>query len=84
MKYIKPQVFSDSFTCPHCGVLSKQDWDSRAFNFVNYSTPENNQIRTASCHHCNDYSLWIINKMFFPDTGQAPFPNPDMPDVVKK
>jgi len=26
MKYIQPKALAASFTCPHCGVLSKQDW----------------------------------------------------------
>ncbi|WP_283641754.1 DUF4145 domain-containing protein [Croceibacter atlanticus] len=90
MKYIQPEVFKNSFTCPHCGVLAKQNWNQRDFNFQSHSTNigdvkiDRNVIRTSKCDHCQDYSLWILTKMFYPETGSAPFPNPEMPESVKK
>jgi hypothetical protein len=29
-------------------------------------------------------TLWVQDKMYFPDTGNAPFPNPEMPETVLK
>ena len=83
MKNIQPEVFKESFTCPHCGVLAKQDWDKRDFQFGHYKEIDSNQLRTAKCQYCNETSVWVLEKMVFPDTGNAPFPNPEMPDSVK-
>ncbi len=84
MKYIQPEVFKESFTCPHCGVLAKQDWDARSFQFQNYGDDNMNKLRTATCQHCKNTSVWILDKMFYPETGSAPFPNSEMPESVKK
>lgn len=85
MKYIQPQVFLNSFTCPHCGAIAKQDWWMRRWSG---DQPNNNKdihpLRVGTCHHCQKATLWVENKMVFPDTGNAPFPNPEMPESVLK
>jgi hypothetical protein len=85
MKYIQPQVFSNSYTCPHCGAIAKQDWWYRHWN--NSQTPhskENHPLRVGTCQHCGKTTLWVQDKMYFPDSGNAPFPNPEMPESVLK
>lgn len=84
MKYIEPSVYAKSFTCPHCGVLSKQDWTFDNWYFKGNVSSTEAKLRTGHCQHCNNHTLWIEDKMFYPDTGAVPFPNPDMPDLVKK
>jgi hypothetical protein len=86
MKYIQPEVFLKSFTCPHCGTISKQEWQSRTWSFGQYleNAREKNNIRVGLCDHCQKNTLWIDNKMFYPETGNAPFANPEMPENVKK
>jgi len=86
MKYIQPKVYSNSFTCPHCGVLSKQRWKWATWRLetgydIKYTE---NKLRVGYCDHCGEKTLWIEEKMFFPENGQAPFPNPDMPESVRK
>ncbi len=44
----------------------------------------NNKIRVSLCTHCQENTLWIENSMFYPETGTAPWPNPEMPESVKK
>ena len=84
MKYVQPKVYEGSFTCPHCGVLSKQDWRNRSFSFDEYTyRNSNNQLRTSNCQHCNKYTLWIMEKMYYPENGNAAFPNTEMPESVK-
>ena len=85
MKYIQPQVFQNSFTCPHCGAIAKQDWWMRRWS----GNHQNDNIyihplRVGICHHCQKTTLWVEDKMYFPDTGNAPFPNPEMPESVLK
>jgi hypothetical protein len=84
MTYIEPTVFASSFTCPHCGAISKQDWWRRSFKDGVYGNESDNEIRVGTCQHCQKNTLWILNKMFYPDNGNAPFPNPEMPENVKK
>lgn len=86
MKYIQPVVFSESFTCPNCGVLSMQRWAWATWGLeLGYGQHYvGNKLRIAHCDHCSKPSLWIEDKMYFPETGGAPFPNPEMPDSVKK
>lgn len=84
MKYIEPSVYASSFTCPHCGAISKQDWWHRAFNAGNYSSAEECAIRVGTCHHCQESTVWIWDKLYYPDSGNSPFPNPEMPESVKK
>jgi hypothetical protein len=85
MKFIQPQVFLDSFTCPHCGAISKQDWWMKNWEGHNYNTNKAyNPLRVGNCHHCKNSTLWVEEKMYFPDTGNAPYPNPEMPESVLK
>lgn len=84
MTYIEPTVYAKSFTCPHCGAISKQDWWHRSFNGSEYSDEKNNPIRVSTCQHCQKRTLWIYETMYFPDNTNAQFPNPEMPESVKK
>jgi len=84
MKYIRPKVFQKSFTCPHCGVLAKQDWWAIAWNQAINANQLGNSIRVGTCQHCSENTLWVDTKITYPDTGNSPFPNPEMPETVKK
>ncbi|GEO04487.1 hypothetical protein AAE02nite_21510 [Adhaeribacter aerolatus] len=84
MKYIEPSVFSKAFTCPHCGVLSKQDWRFDNWYFTGNTSQGEADLRSGMCHHCNNHTLWVKDKMYYPDNGNVPFPNPEMPDKVKR
>ena len=85
MKYIKPQDSLDSFNCPHCNAIAKQDWYYSLFNMQSRSASNgSNPLKTARCHHCQKYSVWVNGMMYYPDSGLAPFPNDCMPDSVLK
>lgn len=86
MKYIQPTVFANSYTCPHCGAIAKQDWWVRLWNNDTHSglAREKYPLRIGNCHHCQKRTVWIEEQMYFPDTGNAPFPNPEMPNAVMK
>jgi Domain of unknown function (DUF4145) len=86
MKYIAPEVFAKSFTCPYCGAIAQQGWWAIDWNATQYPgyKMEENAIRIGTCTHCGEHSIWVMEKMCFPDTGSAPFPNPEMPEDVKK
>ena len=85
MKYIQPEVFAASFTCPHCGAIAKQDWwMKRWLGDTANSNAAIHPLRIGTCQHCNNNTVWIEEKMYFPDNGNAPFPNPEMPETVLK
>jgi hypothetical protein len=84
MNYIKPKALEGSFTCPHCGTISQQHWVGIAWNGHKHSNWDENVIRVGRCQHCIQNTLWIRDKMYFPDTGTAPYPNSEMPEPVKK
>lgn len=85
MKHIQPKVMNNSFTCPHCGVLAKQDWWWIQWDkSIAGGGATENDIRVGTCQHCIKSTLWIIDKMVYPESGTAPFPNSEMPESVKK
>ena len=100
MKYIAPISGLKSYTCPHCGVLARQyhfysnyentkyvqqrleynTWTNDTSRFPTTSFP----IRYSICEHCGCICLWHHSQMVYPNRGNAPVPNSDMPDDVKK
>lgn len=83
MKYIKPKALGASFTCPHCGAIAKQDWWMKRWQGDEYNNNvEMHPIRVGTCQNCNECTLWIEQIMLYPDSGNAPIPNPEMPEPV--
>ncbi len=83
MKYIQPKLNQHSFTCPTCGVLAKQEWIKLGMRFENFANSNSNILGSATCQHCKETSIWIREEMFYPDNGNCPFPNTEMPESVK-
>ena len=85
MNYIEPQPFLKSFTCPQCGTLSKQEWRKLDWESQRgHQFPEEYPIRIGTCDHCDKNTLWVFKKLLYPDNGNAPFPNVEMPENVLK
>jgi hypothetical protein len=84
MIYIEPTPYAKSFTCPHCGTISEQKWWNISFEQHIFQDDLDNPIKVGTCNHCKDHTLWIEKMMYFPDNGNAPFPNSEMPENVKK
>ena len=83
MKYIQPKVFANSFTCPHCEAIAKQDWWMRTWEGDQIdSVKVYHPLRIGTCQRCNESTIWVEDKMYYPDDGNAPFPNPEMPKSV--
>jgi hypothetical protein len=85
MKYVAPERGLKSYTCPHCGVLARQYHfsvsDPHFGGSNNYTSGDT--IASTVCENCNDFSLWVGAVMVYPNRGNAPIPNSDMPDDVK-
>lgn len=85
MSFITPTPYGPSYTCPHCAVIAQQRWWSIAWDRENYgNSSQSNIIRVGTCTHCANRTLWIGDTMYYPDTGNAQSPNPEMPENVKK
>ena len=85
MNYIAPKTGLKGFTCPHCGVLARQYHYARMKRLDSQASLfENNPVRVSVCEHCDEMCLWYFDQMVYPNRGNAPVPNPDMPDEVKK
>lgn len=42
------------------------------------------EIRYSLCEHCQKICIWYFDKMVYPNRGNAPMPNPDIPEKIKK
>ena len=86
MKYTEPQPFLSAFTCPNCGTISKQRWWNCLWNGNRHNNYDRNHepLRVGTCDNCGENTLWVNDKMCYPENGNAPFPNPEMPENIKK
>lgn len=84
MKYIQPEVKKSPITCPHCGAISNQDWFGKIWDNIGLPKGQEYPIYIGRCQSCRKYSVWINKTMYYPDTGNSPTPNQDMPEEVKK
>ena len=88
MTYIAPTISQKSFTCPHCGVLSRQyKWGhgldhKERLNYGEAQMP-NAPLKLSQCENCGENCVWVGELLAFPDRGNAPRPNPDMPADVR-
>ncbi|MFP3766292.1 hypothetical protein [Prevotella intermedia] len=98
-KYIAPGRNLDSFTCPHCNVLSLMTFGIHHFdqdiitdemnnpllvnNFGYESYTYSNELKIARCHSCGKKIIWIDNEYVYPNIV-AEEVNPDLPESVKQ
>jgi len=84
MKYIQPTSLAKSFTCPHCSAISQQEWWGRAWNSQYFGNWNYDILKIGTCADCVEHTLWVGDTMYYPDNGNAPTPNEDMPESVKQ
>ena len=81
----KAPVFEEeSFNCPHCNAYSHQTWYKTSdghHGHGGYADIPNLMI--AWCTHCSQYSLWLNDKMIYPEESGIQMPNPDLRDDIK-
>jgi len=89
-KYVAPEFAKASFHCPICGVLAVQTWCEPSLKAValdrksttGFGSVKLEQIAIVHCAHCKGHSVWVDQKMVYPDCGNAPLPHADMPADV--
>lgn len=42
------------------------------------------EIQIGSCIHCGKFTLWVVDRLVYPEASQAPLPNADLPEEIKK
>jgi len=43
-----------------------------------------NNVSVSRCYNCKDVSIWIYDRLLYPQRGEAPPANPDMPDDIRR
>lgn len=38
----------------------------------------------SKCYNCEKFSIWLCDQLIYPQTGEAPPANPDMPDDIRR
>lgn len=78
-----------AFSCPHCGTNTKHKWyylakggiTEKGFNYYVGFVPD---LNFGLCAQCNNFTLWLNEKLIYPSLSLAPKPTEDMPTSVKK
>ncbi len=76
-KVVPPSYKNSSFNCPHCNAFSHQNWDD-IHHYAGGHYNEVNNLKIAFCTHCNDFSIWLKEKIIFPNTTGIQQPNTDL------
>lgn len=81
-KYIEPSFNSEGFNSPHCDFYAQQTWSAGFYIIRGYT--QINDLFVSFCSKCNNYSVWIDQKMIYPISSIAPLPLDEMPEEVKE
>lgn len=83
MPPVKAPTFREpAFSCPHCEAYAKQNW-ADIFSNVRGGLASVDNIDISFCSHCGQFSLWLDQKMIYPDISGAPAPNVDLDPEIK-
>lgn len=84
--YTPPAYSEESFHCPLCGFYAHQYWFQGCCvqTRVGGKHQEVADVSFCRCEHCGSLSVWRKGMMIYPDGGNAPLPNPDLPGEVVK
>jgi len=83
-EYTFPFFQGDGFNCPFCGVFAHQDWYDVSLENANMNKENDfsNDLSLSYCDKCRNYSIWIKDKIVFPQPSEIPLPLKDMPEDV--
>jgi Domain of unknown function (DUF4145) len=85
-EYVLPARELDAFNCANCHVYCRQVWfhmqgSERADGFG--SQFKDQRFLVSQCDRCRYPTIWLGEKMIFPNTGGAEPPSPDLPADIK-
>ena len=82
--YTSPGCNIKAFNCPHCHAYANQGWGAINRIVENSNHGAIDGARLGTCTHCGMFTIWLNNKMIFPLSSTAPFPNPDLPGDISQ
>lgn len=82
--YEPPGFKKSAFNCPLCNAYAQQEWRSIYHRVPTGGFSQIEELGTASCSHCEGYSLWHFEKMIYPEDSGVPLPNPDLQEDIKQ
>lgn len=53
-------------------------------NVRQYAEFEVGNVWFSQCYNCDNLALWVYDKMIYPQRGEAPPANPDMPEKIRR
>lgn len=85
-EYVLPEQELDAFNCVSCHVYCRQAWfylqgSSSIDGFGTWFTDQ--RFRVSECERCRYPTIWLGDRIVFPNVGSAEPPNPDLPDDIK-
>lgn len=90
MSYVPPTLGKEAYTCPHCGVFAQQYRYGYVLNepkelyFDGYrQNTSQGGLAISKCVHCRNNVVWVLGQQVYPLGGNAPLPNPDMPEDIR-
>lgn len=81
-EYTPPGYKEEGFHCPHCGVYAHQDWYEVSLERDDENGESAEGLSLCYCERCSNYSVWVDEKMVYPEYTTAPLPLADMPEEV--
>lgn len=85
-EYVLPAIGIDAFNCPNCHVYCRQVW-----SFLKSSSGRDGfgaqfndeRFMVSGCERCCYPTIWLGDRMIFPNSGGAEPPNADLPADIK-
>ncbi|TAU37804.1 DUF4145 domain-containing protein (plasmid) [Rhizobium ruizarguesonis] len=50
---------------------------------TSYSTIRMYNVNFSHCYECSGVAVWLFDRLIYPTAGEAPPPNPDLPEEIK-
>lgn len=88
LNHVAPDRHLKSFTCPHCGVLARQEKWGHGLDRPGAGLYPENIVKEAPlavsvCANCAKNCLWVNGQYVYPACSTAPRANTDMPEGIK-
>lgn len=54
----------------------------KSSNDTSYSLEYLYNVHVSRCYNCNEIAVWIFDRLIYPQKGEAPLANPDLPQEI--
>src|SRR4051794_30042071 len=79
MNFVPPVFDGKGFNCPYCTAYAHMRWGE----LVMQKGGVVSNMHVSRCERCEQYALWVANRLVSPRASPAPQPAADMPADVK-